>query len=283
VAQIDTALATYPVAVVQVELVQAVGGVRRVPEEVIRHLEARRAQGGYLLLVDEVQTGMYRTGPFTLSRAMGLAPDLVLLGKGTSDMMFPFALLLYSAAVQEKLDRAGSDLPTAVRQRYGYELGYRTVLNVLRRAEELSLSQRVTEAGSLFRQLLTEGLAGCKAVREVRVYGLLIGIELDAARWPRRWFRKRLYTFYLYSMLRHRRYPVLVGFCQYEPNVLKITPALTVAPAEIRAVCATITDVLKRPFPRLLAAVLGGLMKTLGAWRKKHEHTNVPADDAVAR
>jgi acetylornithine/succinyldiaminopimelate/putrescine aminotransferase len=281
-AQIEAVLREHAVAVVQVELIQAVGGVRRVPDRVLRYLAQRRPEKGYLFLVDEVQTGMYRTGPFTLSGALDLSPDLLLLGKGTSDMMIPFALLLYSAAVGEKLERTSSDLPAAIRAKYGYEFGYRTVLNVLRRAEELSLSTRVSESGELFARLLEESLASCKAVREVRVFGLLIGIELNAARWPQRWFGKRLYSFYLFSMLRHRRYPVLVGFCQYEPNVLKITPALTVAPQEIREMCATITDVLKRPFHRLLAGVAGGLLKSLVIRRKKHEHVIVPANEPAA-
>jgi acetylornithine/succinyldiaminopimelate/putrescine aminotransferase len=280
-AQVEAALARHPVAVAQVELIQAVGGVRPVPEEVLRLLEARRREHGYLLLVDEVQTGMYRTDPFARSRALGLSPDLLVLGKGTSDMVFPFALVLYSAAIREKLDRMGADLPAALRRRYGYEYGYRTVLNVLRRAEELRLAERVAESGALFARLLREGLASCSAVREVRAFGLLIGVELDVARWPRRWFRKRLFWFYLFSMLRHPRYPVLVGFCQYEPNVLKITPALTAAPADIREACATITDVLRRPFHRLLAAVLGGLVSSHGPWRRMHEHSNAPAPDPV--
>ncbi|HZY84310.1 MAG TPA: aminotransferase class III-fold pyridoxal phosphate-dependent enzyme [Gemmataceae bacterium] len=280
-AQVETALAKHPVAVVQVELIQAVGGVRPVPEDVLRLLEERRQEHGYLLLADEVQTGMYRTGPFARSRALGLSPDLLVLGKGTSDMMFPFALVLYSAAVGEKLDRTAPGLPEAIRRRYGYEYGYRTVLNVLRRAEELRLAERVAESGALCAGLLREGLASCPAVREVRAFGLLIGVELDAARRPRRWFRKRLFWFYLFSMLRHPRYPVLVGFCQYEPNVLKITPALTAAPADIREACVTITEVLRRPFHRLLAAVLGGLVSSLGLWRRKREHGNVPAPDPV--
>jgi acetylornithine/succinyldiaminopimelate/putrescine aminotransferase len=282
-ARIEAVLDRHPVAVVQVELIQAVGGVRRVPERVIRYLEQRRQEAGYLLLVDEIQTGMYRTGPFTVSGVLGLSPDLLLLGKGTSDMMFPFALMLDSAAVQEKLNRADSDLPAAIRQRYSYEFGYRTVLNVLRRAEELSLSRRVAESGELFARLLGEGLAGCKGVRDIRVYGLLIGIELDTERWPRRWFRKRLSPLYLLSMLRHHRYPVLAGFCQYEPNVLKITPGLTVDEGEIRAACATITEVLRRPFYRVLAAAVGGLLLPSGVRRKKHEHARVRADEPVAR
>jgi acetylornithine/succinyldiaminopimelate/putrescine aminotransferase len=284
--RIEQVLAKHSVALLMVELIQAVGGVRRVPEEIIRFLADGRRQHGYLLLIDEVQTGMYRTGPFSLSIAMGLSPDFLTLGKGTSDMMFPFSLTLYSASIQERLDHTGQDLSAMILRNYGYDFGYRTVLNVLRQAEELCLEERVARSSALFRRLLEEGIkappsAGKKAVREVRVYGLLIGIELDAGRGLRRWFRKRLFWFYIYSMLWHPRYPVLVGFCQYEPNVLKITPPLTVAPAEIEKVCATINEVLRRPFYRLLAAVLRGLIPLGKFWRKKHEHDVVPTGDAV--
>jgi acetylornithine/succinyldiaminopimelate/putrescine aminotransferase len=279
--QIDQVLGKHSVALVLVELIQAVGGVRRVPEEVIRFLADARQKHGYLLLVDEVQTGMYRTGPFSLSVSMSLSPDLLALGKGTSDMMFPFSLLLYSAAVQTKLDQVGSDLAEEIQKNYSYEFGYRTVLNVLRLAEELRLEERVAESSALFRRLVYERTETCMAVREVRVYGLLIGIELHATRGLRRWFRKRLFWFYLFNMLRHHRYPVLVGFCQYEPNVLKITPSLTAAPADIQKVCDTITEVLARPFYRLLAAVLGGFIPCGRFWRKKYEHSVVPAHDVV--
>jgi acetylornithine/succinyldiaminopimelate/putrescine aminotransferase len=283
VAQIEAVLRQHPVAVVQMELIQAVGGVRRVPDNVIRYLETHRQEFGYLLLVDEVQTGMCRTGSFTLSRELGLTPDLLLLGKATSDMMFPFALTLFTQDVHDRLVAAGSNIVEGMRQRYGYEFGYKTVLNVLRLMESLDLPTRVKESGNLCASLLNEGLASCNNVREVRVYGLLIGIELDATRWPQRWFRKKLYSFYLYSMLRHQQFPVLVGFCQYEPNVLKITPALNVRPEQVRSMCATIIDVLHRPFPRLLAAAIGGLIGSIGLWRNSHEHGKPEAHDAVVR
>src|SRR5262249_2992210 len=85
--QIDALFEKHPFAAVLVELIQSVGGVRRIPVDLVRHLDEGRARGGYLLVVDEVQTGMYRTGPFTQSQTFGLVPDVLLLGKGTSDMM----------------------------------------------------------------------------------------------------------------------------------------------------------------------------------------------------
>ncbi|MBN9517260.1 aminotransferase class III-fold pyridoxal phosphate-dependent enzyme [bacterium] len=256
-ARIEELLTKYPVAVVQTELVQAVGSVRAVPDAVLRFLADSRARHGHRLLIDEVQTGMYRTGPFTRSAALGLAPDLLVLGKGTSDMMVPFSLTLFADTVRDAL--AGSDLPDTLRRRYGYDAGYRTVLNVLRRAGDWHLPERVAESGELFARLLREGLAGCTAVRDVRAFGLLVGVELDTDRGPRRWLRKQLYSLYLLTMLKHPRFPVLAGFCQYEPNVLKLTPSLTATPDDLRAAAGTVVEVLRRPLPRVLAGALGDL------------------------
>jgi len=283
ISQIDAAVRAHPVAVVQMELIQGVGGVRRVPEHVVRHLDAGRARHGYLLLIDEVQTGMYRTGPFTLSHAMGLTPDLLVVGKAISDMMFPFALTLFSESVQRQLDLVGSNLANEIRQRYTYRQGYQTADNVLRFAESMRLPDQVAASSALIAKLLDAELASCKAVRDVRVYGLLIGIELDATCWPQRWFKKKLFWFYLASMLQHRHYPVLIGFCQYEPNVLKITPSLTIKPADIQQMCATIGEVLRRPFYQLLKSAVGGMLKSFGLWRKTHEHANQSALEPAAR
>lgn len=283
IAQIDAALAQHPTAVVQIELVQGVGGVRPVPPAVVQYLAAGREKWGYLLLVDEVQTGMFRTGPFTRSQSLGITPDLLVIGKGTSDMMFPFAFVLYSRAIQMKLDGAGSDLPAILRQRYGYEYGYRTVLNVLRWAEQTGLAQRVAESGKLVTRLLEEGLAGCRAVRDIRVFGMLIGIELDSSRGLRRLLHKRLFFFYLSAMLRHPRYPVLIGFCQYEPNILKITPSLMAEPQEIASACQTIVEVLRRPFAKLVAVAIGSLVRLKLTKNKTNRTRRTQDGSAVAR
>jgi len=259
--ELETTLQNNQVAVVQIELIQAVGGVRRIPSHVLRYLAENRQRFGYFLFVDEVQTGMYRTGPFILSQELGLTPDILTLGKGVSDMMFPFSLTLLSGEVQERLDKRLPEWTTDVRIKFGYEWGYKTVLNTLTRAREWSLPEKVLEAGQLFSKLLSERLAGSKVVREIRVYGLLIAIELDASGWPRRWFKKRLSSFYLLSMLHQRPFPLLIGYCQYEPHVLKLTPPLSITPDEIHQVCETIAIVLQRPFYKVLAAALGTLAR----------------------
>jgi acetylornithine/succinyldiaminopimelate/putrescine aminotransferase len=276
--RIDALMAAHDVAVVQVELIQSVGGVRAIPDAVLRHLDEGRKRYGYLLLVDEIQTGMYRTGPFVRSRALGLTPDLLLLGKGTSDMMFPFALTLYSDALGGLLAERAPTLIDAIKRRFDYEQGYRTVVNVLRLDERIDLTRQVEDAAESFRRGLAESLASNRYVRDVRAFGLLIGVELDTRKWPRRWLGKRLAALVLLAMLRHPRFPVLAGFCQYEPNVLKITPPLDTGPDEIRAACRTIAEVLNAPLAKILAAGLGGLLKP-SPIRKKGNHEHADADD----
>jgi acetylornithine/succinyldiaminopimelate/putrescine aminotransferase len=250
-AQVEAAFRDHPIGVVQLELVQGVGGVRAIPAALLKCLTDMRRKTDCLLLVDEVQTGMFRTGPFVRSTDVGIQPDLLTIGKSTSDMMFPFAMTLYSAAIQQRLEERHSLLDDCIRSRYAYEFGLRSVLNTLRRAEADRLVDQVRDRSELFQRLLADELRGCRLVRDVRCFGLLIGIELDTTRWPNRWFKKLIGQLYLLAMLKDRQFPLLVGFCQYEPNVLKLTPPLAVTEDEVRSICTTISTALRRPLARV--------------------------------
>jgi 4-aminobutyrate aminotransferase-like enzyme len=163
---------------------------------------------------------------------------------------------LYSAAVGAKLDALQSDLARSLRQRYDYEFGYRTLLNTLERAETQCLSERVLESGALFAKILGERLSSCKAVRDVRVFGLLIAIELNIGGWFPRWVKKKVPFLYIYNLLTHAPFSLLLGFCQYEPNVLKFTPPLSVTRDEIERVSDAIAAVLRTPLYKLLPPAL---------------------------
>ncbi|GMA50610.1 acetylornithine aminotransferase [Alicyclobacillus contaminans] len=65
-----------------VEVVQGEGGVHPVPTEVLRAIQARCRAKGALLIIDEVQTGVGRTGTFFAYEAIGLEPDIVTMAKG---------------------------------------------------------------------------------------------------------------------------------------------------------------------------------------------------------
>jgi acetylornithine/succinyldiaminopimelate/putrescine aminotransferase len=259
---VEAVLREYPVAVVQLELIQAVGGVRPLPAHLLRYLQENKARWGYSLFVDEVQTGFYRTGSLTLSERLGIRPDILTLGKGTSDMMFPFALTLYSAVIQHRLDAVQPELTIAIRKELGYEWGYKSVFNTLRFAEKVGLQERVEEASALFSELLSDRLMSCKRIRDIRVHGLLIGMECDTAGWPDRWLGKRASSLYLLRMLQNRLFPLLIGYCQYEPHVLKLTPPLTVTANEIRQICDTIATAMSGSSVGLLAGAAVALARS---------------------
>src|SRR5260370_3896046 len=96
-----------------------------------------------------------------------------------------------------------------------------------------------------------------------------MGIERGTAGWLGRWLKKRLAALYLLGMLHPPAFPVLVGYCQYEPHVLKLTPPLSITPEETRQVCATVASVLRRPLYRLLGSALVSLVKSLVRARRQ--------------
>ncbi|SFZ97720.1 Acetylornithine aminotransferase [hydrothermal vent metagenome] len=81
IADIYTAIDNETVAVL-IELVQGEGGVQPFEKEEIQKLAAHLKQEGILLIVDEVQTGVYRTGEFLASNLYEIEPDIITLAKG---------------------------------------------------------------------------------------------------------------------------------------------------------------------------------------------------------
>ena len=252
-----------PIAVMQLELIQGVGGVREIPETLLHGIEEVRQRTGAFLFVDEIQTGMFRTGPFVRSSVKSIQPDLLTIGKGISDMMFPFALTLYSDRLDDLLKARQSTLASDLQNKYSFQLGYRALLNTLRRAELEDVSIQVSRAGQQFQEELGRQLKGVSLVREVRCYGLLIGIELNCRKSLLQKVGLNAAQLYLLQMMNHPCRPVLMGFCQYEPHILKFTPPLTVTEEEVVSVCRTIADTLKASTIRMLFTAISAF------WRRR--------------
>lgn len=81
IAQIESLLDNHTTAVM-IELVQGEGGVQPQDKEAVQNLEKLLKSRGVLLIVDEVQTGGYRTGEFLASQVYGISPDIITLAKG---------------------------------------------------------------------------------------------------------------------------------------------------------------------------------------------------------
>ncbi|HLM46125.1 MAG TPA: aspartate aminotransferase family protein [Myxococcaceae bacterium] len=165
-------------AAILVEPIQGEGGVRRAPEGFLKALRALCDEKGLLLLVDEIQTGMGRTGkPFAYQHE-GILPDGISLAKSLGNGL-PIGAMLCT-------DDAGKSLvPGTHGSTFGGNLIAAVAANVVvRKVTEPQMLRDVTQKGEYFLSRLRE-LQGRlpSLVKEARGLGLLVGVELfqDAA------------------------------------------------------------------------------------------------------
>ncbi|MBZ5608941.1 MAG: aspartate aminotransferase family protein [Acidobacteriia bacterium] len=174
---LEQRLAARTVAAFIVEPVQSEAGIRIPPPEYLRQARNLCRRYGTLFVLDEVQTGMYRTGPFLASQDSGADPDMVILAKALSGGLVPSAALLMTDPVYDSvygsLKRAIVHTSTFSENALAMRAGLAT-LEVLDREH---LGERAAAMGSYLRERLHATLSGYEMVRAVRGAGLLNGIE----------------------------------------------------------------------------------------------------------
>lgn len=175
-------LATGPdnVAAFFVEPVLGVGGIRPLPPGYLRGVREICDRYGILLVVDEVTTGLGRTGAWFAHQREGIRPDLVTLAKGLTAGYAPLAAVTTTTAVADVF--AGDAMLGGLRHGHttsGHALGAAVALAVLRAIEEDGLVEHAAAMGERLRGQLTDRLKGLDGVRDVRGAGLLVGIEFD--------------------------------------------------------------------------------------------------------
>ncbi len=174
IAAIEHVAAHHPEAVaVLVEPVQGEGGVRVAHHDYLCALRRLCDQKGWLLMFDEVQCGIGRTGSWFAHQQAGIKPDVMALAKGLGSGM-PIGACL-AAGPAAGLFGPGNHGSTFG----GNPLACTAALTTLSVIEGEDLLSRAATIGQRIRQALTEGLEGVAGVREVRGDGLMIGIELD--------------------------------------------------------------------------------------------------------
>jgi ornithine--oxo-acid transaminase len=177
---VEQKLATKNFAAFIVEPIQSEGGVRIPSPTYLRQAESFFKQHGPFLVLDEVQTGMFRTGKFLAAHHFDVQPDIVILAKALSGGLVPVAAVLMTDevnnAVYSSLQRALVHTSTYSENGLAMRAGLAT-LDVL---EDEQLGPRAARLGQQLRQQLTETLAHYQMFREIRGLGLLNGIEFTA-------------------------------------------------------------------------------------------------------
>jgi predicted acetylornithine/succinylornithine family transaminase len=177
VAALDAAVTSATAAII-VEPIQGEGGVRPIPRAMATAIEAACTRTGALLIADEIQCGLGRTGAPFYYQTLGLTPDLATVGKALGGGV-PVGAALVSEDVAAKV------LPGDHGTTYGGNLlATRAALVVLEELMDRGLQAHVAEVGAYFGERL-QALAGRHPlVREVRGAGVMRALELTADATP---------------------------------------------------------------------------------------------------
>ena len=178
-------------AVVIEPLVQGAAGMYVAAPEDVRRLGAACQEAGALLVCDEVATGFGRTGTLFASEQCGLRPDLMAVGKGLAAGYLPMSATVAARPVADAF--LGEDLgPQTLYHGHSFSgnaLAAAVALRHLRLLEEWDVLANVRARSEQLAGRLS-ALNACPAVAEVRVRGLMAGVELappeEGLRWGRR-------------------------------------------------------------------------------------------------
>jgi putrescine aminotransferase len=158
-----------------VETVQGEGGVHVAPPGYLAGLRAACDRAGALLIADEVQTGLGRTGKWFGCDHEGVRPDLMTLAKALGGGVMPIGATMGTAAVWNKVF---ADNPLTHTSTFGGNpLACAAGLAVLDIMERDNLVERVATQGDRLQAALREAFKDQPLVAEVRGQGLLIGVE----------------------------------------------------------------------------------------------------------
>jgi len=224
---------TSKTAAILLEPIQGEGGVRVPSDEYLRGIRRLADQHKLLVIYDEVQTGLGRTGKMFGYQHTGVEPDVMLLAK-TLGGGFPIGAMVVKRAYTDLLE------PGTHASTYGGSpLACACALAVLEAIEKEQLLDRVTQMGTLIMNRLRVLQAKCPIIKDIRGQGLMIGIELTVDGRP------------IVEACRAQR--LLINCTQQ--TVLRLLPAMTITRAQVEQASQILEGVLLAQTPRAVQVV----------------------------
>lgn len=249
-AALEAELRADDVAAFVVEPIQG-KGVYCAPDDYWPAAQEACRRAGTLLVIDEVQTGMGRTGRFFCHEHWGLTPDIVTMSKALSGGYVPIGAMLGSdrvfRSVYDRLDAAVVHSSTFGNNDLAMVAGLAT----LAAFDDEDIVERARLAGDLWQKALAPLVDRYELLRQVRGMGLMIGLELGEP--TSRALRLRYRTIErmrpgLFAQLvvvplfhRHR---ILTQVAADNVDIVKLLPPLTVGEEECSAFVDALDDVL---------------------------------------
>ncbi|CAM3155283.1 putrescine aminotransferase [Sporolactobacillus spathodeae] len=219
------------VAAVLLEPIQGEGGVIVPPDDYLPKVRALCDKYGALLILDEVQTGMGRTGKMFCCEHYGVAPDIICLAKALGGGIVPAGAVVAS----EKVFKNFFPNPFIHTTTFGGNpLACAAAIATINVLIDEHLPERAAEMGAYMLQGLRDAAKGHEdKVMEIRGKGLMIGIEFqeDQIGYD---FSKKLFD-----------KGVLVAGTLVNAKTIRIEPPLTIKKEDIDKVIATVAEALK--------------------------------------
>lgn len=211
-------------AAVIVETVQGEWGVRPPQGDFLKALRQRCTETGTLLILDEIQAGMGRTGSLFAFERYGIVPDILLLAKGLGGGM-PIGAFIAAAELMKvfSFDPILGHITTFG----GHPVACAAALATLTELTEGDWIQQVPAKEALFHQLLQH-----PSIRQIRSAGLMMAVELDDFDQVQRVITRCLAL------------GLVTDWFLFNDRSLRIAPPLIISEAEIRQACSILLQAL---------------------------------------
>ena len=174
IAALEEVARTHPnVTAIFLEVIQGEGGINTARVDYLQAARRLCDDNGWLLMLDEVQCGMGRTGKWFAHQWAGIQPDVMPLAKGLGSGV-PVGAVVCGPKAAHVL-QAGNHGTTFG----GNPLAMRAGVETIRILEEEQLLAQAAHVGKHLTDALQRELGSVKGVKEIRGQGLMIGMELD--------------------------------------------------------------------------------------------------------
>ncbi|MHA1986040.1 MAG: class-III pyridoxal-phosphate-dependent aminotransferase [Promethearchaeota archaeon] len=219
---------TEDIACVVLESIPATGGVLIAPEGYFPEVREICDDKGVMLIIDEVQSGLGRTGYFWAIQG-GLypnekvVPDFIVCGKGMSSGIYPLSTCSYKPFIEKAVFK--DDAFIHISTTGGSDLGCAVAIEMLKIQSNSQFLDHVKEMGKIFGIGLKEiGNENSEFIKEVRGRGLMWGMEF---------FREEDCQLSMLSIIKKG---VLLNYCGNKKDTLIIMPPLIIQKEEIKEI-----------------------------------------------
>lgn len=234
--RLHSELTSGKVALIWFELLQG-QNLDIIPQNILDLINRHQDAGGYLVGIDEILTGFFRTGNFLCSEGKIFKPDVIALAKGISDMTFPMGAVLVSERAYQMAKTTNPSLVNRLETYFITQIGSHIALNGLEKSLRARTPDHVKEMQSLFFNKMREAVASSPLHKEARGQGLLLYMKLNKNVFPINILGEEFIEFLMSSLYLNKGKVLFLNS--------RLTPSLGITKSEMEELCERLQLVLK--------------------------------------